>query len=266
MKEEIEKRQEFARELVELKNKPAAYAYVEEYGEEAIDKVQNIIESDLRSHVNSEGYGETVVYNFLENIDVLEKYNDSQYRPNVGSSELAIFREQLEEETGDEYGKHELIAYLQAYGGDLEDGVDDPTTEIFRDIDDNPTEQPYKDKFGSFSWALHVAGFGSNDEVTKGMLEEDLRRAVFRKNEGNDELVETLSAREIDESELLRSEANYRQRFGSIENAYEEAGLSEVRDIESDLDDWHKLVRHFPQVEDKEEREFTGIYPRTDFS
>lgn len=274
MREEIERRQEFARDLVKVSDSSATYGFLEKYGEEGIDKVEEIINSKQRSHVKSEGYEETVVFNFLDNIGLLDKFNDKHYRPDTDIQNLELFREQLKEDTDPEYGRQELLAYLQVYGEGLSNVAGEeraPTTEYFREIEESgfekpPTEQPYKDKFGSFSWALHVAGFESRDEITEEMLEQDLRKAVFRKNEDNDELIETLSAREIEDSDMLRSATNYRQRFGSIEKAYKEAHLSEVRSIESDLNDWHILTRYIPEIEEKSEREYTGIYPETDFS
>lgn len=45
----------------------------------------------------------------------------------------------------------------------------------------NSTEQPYVKKFGSFSHALHVAGYDSRMQVDSEELEDQLRRAVHEK-------------------------------------------------------------------------------------
>lgn len=74
-------------------------------------------------------------------------------------------------------------------------------------------------------------------------------------------MIETLSAREIQEKDNIHSEQRFRELFGSIEKAYEEAGLGTVRDIEEELGEWHRLTSLYPEIEEISEEELVAVYP-----
>ena len=264
MREELELRQEYARKLVDIEDASATYGFLREYGEECVEKVEEIAESDLRSEVRSDSYEETAVFKLMEKVGILDNISGDYYSIEVDPDELDIFRDQLEEDLDDEYGKHELIAYLQVHGERLNDASEKdrkPTVDYLRSLDIPPTEKPYKDNFGSMTYALRVAGFEPKEELDKKFLEEELRRAIFRKNRENDELIETLSAREIQEDESLHSACAYQNIFGSIENAYEDALLSEVRGIEEDMERWQEIVGQFPRAEEIDRDNLRAVYP-----
>lgn len=282
-KEEIRKREEYARKLVELEG-TATYGFLREYGRDVLDEIEDKAGREYERVLRVEDDDEMsnrvqgVLYSYFENTGFLNSVNsrNSRYRVEADEEEVKLFKEQLEEDLDETYGEYELIAKLKVAADHLEeDGIEaDSASDYLERIDEPKSGEPFKreDSFGSLTNALWRAGLETNEELDNELALQKLRKAVHEKNKNNDNLVSTLSVSEAKDSNITYSQPSLADKFGSFENAYKQARLETVRSIEKDLKTWNQIVSpyhrrtsiyKFTQPADPS---FSGIYPKTDFS
>lgn len=112
----IEERQRYARELVDIDNSSATYGFLKKYGNEVLDELMEVASDPLRSELAPESKGERIVYEVFAGMDLIDSVSQKKYRVKADADELNLLRKQLEEDMDEEYGRHELIAYLQVHG------------------------------------------------------------------------------------------------------------------------------------------------------
>lgn len=226
----------YAERVASMDGMSATYGFVREEYDEGLSKIMDSLDMDY-TWIGAASEGEDIFYSALtEHFDVLEDSGkDSTYRIKASKEDFRVLEQRLDQHFSRGYDRPELVGILRAEFPDV-------SQRRFRREDDLPSEQPFKSSFGSWNNALWSAGLETDEQLTEEELAHQLIRKTHELNKERDILIETASAREINESEDMHNERSFQDAFGSIEEAYEDAGLGEVRVIEEEMEDWRSII------------------------
>lgn len=227
---------DYAELVASLDEDSASYGFVAKEWENGIDKILNSLNSDY-TWIGAGTESEDVFYKFLASeFNMLnDAGKDHTYEITSDTKNFEVLRARLNQHFSKNYDSSELVGILRAE-------YPDTSQRRFRSSDSLPSEQPFKDRFGNWSNAHWCAGLRNEEQVDRDLLIDQLVRETHFKNNDSDMLVETLSAREIDEKTGMHNKEAYQNAFGSIENAYREAGLETVRKLEKEMKDWRNII------------------------
>ena len=195
-----------------------------------LEAVENIYDSANTSHTEPESFPEKMIYRHLEEeIGMVREVDESFYIAwDVG--DIEIFRERLEQHLSGTYDRPELVAHMRNEYNELGES---PTQTHFRNKEGIPSPMPYKSRYGDWNSALFMSGLPTDEtDVDLDILEHELIIKTHEMNEDSDIVIETPSARQIDAQDSMHGEKQFRDRFGSIEEAFESAGLSVIRSLD----------------------------------
>ncbi|MFQ6009650.1 MAG: homing endonuclease associated repeat-containing protein [Candidatus Aenigmatarchaeota archaeon] len=144
--------------------------------------------------------------------------SSTTYRYRFGSLTNALKEAGLDRNR-EYYSKEELIEYLQKKAEEL---GRTPTTEDIKADKSMPNPSTYIKWFGSYNKALEAAGIELNRDFKHEYSEQELIELLQNKAK---ELGKTPSKREIDRDKSMPRSSTYMRKFGSWNNALEEACL-----------------------------------------
>lgn len=236
MSKEVLLQDQYAELVESLDRESATYGFVREEYEEGLEKIIDSLEMDY-TWIGSGTEGEDVFYMALASeFDVLEDVGkDSTYRVKASKEEFEVLQERLDQHFERGYDKAQLIGILRAEHPNV-------SQRDLRDAEHLPSEQPFVSRFGSLNNARWRAGLPSDEQLKQEELEHQLVRKTHELNEDRDLIVETPSARDINEDEEMHNEKAFQEAFGSIEESFESAGLSTVRKLEKEMEDWREII------------------------
>jgi hypothetical protein len=228
---------DFYSELVaSIDESSAVYGFVSKEWESGLDGIIGSVE-DGYDWIGAGSESEDVFYSFLgSEFDLLDE-GSSEYIFEIssGKKDFEVLKDRFEQHFSDGYDGSELVGILRSE-------YPETSQRRFRNEDGLPSEQPFKDRFGSWSNAHWHAGLKGEEQVDEEVLLHKLIRKIHERNSGHSVLIETLSASEIDEADDIHNTQAYQQVFGSLENAYREAGLGNIRKLESEMLEWRNLI------------------------
>jgi len=200
------------------------------YGLEALSDIYENVEG---KYAVPDGLHEKMIYRHLEeDIGLLREVEDGKFYVAWDEEDIELFHDRLEQHLSRGFDRPELVAYMRSEYSKLGES---PSQSHFREKDDLPSEVPYKSRYGNWNNALLMAGLEPNETDTgKDVLKEELLMKTHEMNQDSDILLRTPSAREINEDEFMHSESQFQHHFGSIEEAFESAGLGVIRALEKD--------------------------------
>lgn len=238
LKEETRLEEYFSQAIAEIDQGTARYGLLNKYGVDSIDK---ILDNPDTTYFSGDSTEESRVYKLLnQKFNLLDTWGSRQYKLDTDREVLETFKERLEQHLDRGYDRVELVALLRNEYSELGEL---PTQRHFREQDHLPSELPYKSRFGDWNSALYMAGLDPEETgAEKEELEHELIKKTHEMNEDTDFLLKTPSAREINEDESMHTEAQYRHHFGSIEEAFSEAGLGNIRAMERQHVKWNEIV------------------------
>ncbi len=226
----------YSERIASLDQMSATYGFIREEYDQGISEIVDSLEMDY-TWIGASGDGVDIFYSALaEEFDMLEDIGkDSTYRIKASKEDFQVLEERLDQHFSRGYDRSELVGILRAEFPEV-------SQRRFREEDDLPTEQPYKSRFGGWNNALWSAGLPTEDQLTDQELEHQLIAKTHDLNDKRDLLVETASARDINSSEGMNNERSFQETFGSIEDAYESAGLGNIRLIEKEMEEWRSII------------------------
>jgi len=199
--------------------------------DEGLDVLEGIYDGK-GNYVSVRDQDERRVYDELEDeLGILREVDDGRYFIAWDNEDIEFFHDRVKQHLKRGYDRPELVGYLRS---EYERMGEPPTQTDFREKEGFPSEMPYKSRYGDWNNALLMAGLDTKETgVGKDILEAELLVKTHEMNEDNDFLEKTPSARQINEENRMHSETQFQHHFGSIEEAFESAGLGKVRDMES---------------------------------
>lgn len=195
-----------------------------------LEAVENIYETAEASHTEPETFPEKMVYRHLEEeVGMVREVDDSFYIA-WDKEDVDVFYDRLEQHLSGTYDRPELVAHMRNEYNELGES---PTQTHFREKKGIPSPMPYKSRYGDWNSALFMSGLPTDETDTAlDVLEHELIIKTHEMNEESDKLIETPSARQINADDSMHSETQFQSRFGSIEEAFESAGLATIRALD----------------------------------
>jgi|GEM_PF-1525602 len=213
----------------------ASYGFLKKEWESSLEKLEETVEQGYQN-IGSGTQGEDIFYKILDSeFQVLEERRlENTYQIKAGLEEVKILGERIRQHFNRGYDKPELIGYLRA--------ADKKSQRYFRQKEQLPSENPYISHFGGWNNALWHAGIETQEQLDKEELEDQLRRKTHELNRNRDLLIETPTAKQIEEDPSLHNKSEFQQRFGSIEEAFRSANLGYIRKLEKEHLKWHQII------------------------
>lgn len=237
-REQIRLQEYLSEKIIESDDSDSFYSFETPLGVEALER---IYEDSEEGYSNPDNFQQRSIYNFLEDeFGLVEEIEHNGYEVLWETDDIEVLHDRLEQHISEGYDRTELVALLRAEYQELGEL---PTQTHFREQEHLPSEMPYKSRFGDWNSALYMAGL--DPEETRSEVDELVHELIQKTHEMNEDtefLIETPSARQINEDSGMHSETQFRNRFGSIEAGFEEAGLAHIREIEKDHNLWREIV------------------------
>lgn len=236
MAEDVHLQDHYAELVESLDKQTATYGFIQKEYAEGLNKIISSLEDDYTS-IGAGTEAEDIFYKALATkFEMLEDIGkESTYNIKSCKKEFLTLKERLDTHFKQKYDRPRLIGILRKEYPDISQSK-------LRKNDDLPSEQPFVSRFGSLNNAIWNAGLPTNEELTKPELEHQLIKKTHRINQDRDMLIETPSARQINEDPDLHNAQAYQEAFGTLEEAFNSASLSTIRELENEMEEWREII------------------------